>query len=488
MKAMWMKKGVAAAAIAVGLLQLAACGEGDSGAGDGSSALVSASEDESGEGSSAAESSFGEDAEESGFSAEEATEEAEGEGQWVNPYTMPDSLESQEDIVNARNYIWEEYLNQVRNDEIRAAEVKNHAMDFGEVTMKYGLVVMGDPDESGYYPLYIALHGGGQSDTPELNDSQWMDMISYYKRDVVNGIYVTPRAVRDTYNCHSNEESYPLYDRLIENLIVFYNVDPNRVYLTGFSAGGDFHIMSNMADRFAAVNMSAGHPDNLELWNLYNMPLLMQVGEMDDAYGRNVAYAQCDLMLKERQEAMGGGYEHETYIHQGQGHNFIDNGFQNQKVIEDIAGWLETGESSTIKVDANAVRYLEQHVRDPLPERVVWDLSQRADQRQTGSFYWLQADKRQTKGMVVASYDRETNSINVEQCSIPGKLTFLLSNDMLDLFAPITVNTPDGNSTDITVVPDIDLLYKTTEERGDYNYQFAAEIIVDFRDMSVTAE
>ena len=71
---------------------------------------------------------------------------------------------------------------------------------------------------------------------------------------------------------------------------------------------------------------------------------------------------------------------------------------------------------------------------------------------------------------------------------MPGNVTFLLSNDMLDLFAPITVNTPDGNSTEMTVTPDIDLLYETTEERGDYNYQFAAKITIDFREMEKTEE
>ena len=76
--------------------------------------------------------------------------------------------------------------------------------------------------------------------------------------------------VRDTWDCHFNPESYPLYDRLIENLIAFYDVDPNRVYLMGFSAGGDgvYGVTSKMADRFAAANMSAGHPNGLPLWNL----------------------------------------------------------------------------------------------------------------------------------------------------------------------------------------------------------------------------
>lgn len=411
---------------------------------------------------------------------EESTEEASPESEAPNPYTKPDSLQDNDDIENARKYIWHEYLNQVKNDKTRIEEVENRSMTFDDATMKYGFFVKGEPDESGY-PLFIALHGGGQSDTPDLNDSQWVHMTTYYQNSVEHGIYVNPRGVRDTWDCHFNPESYPLYDRLIENMIAFYDVDPNRVYLTGFSAGGDgvYAIVSKMPDRFASANMSAGHPNGLPLWNLYNMPLQLQVGENDTAYERNTVTAQYGKLLDEYQAELGGGYIHNTYVHQGQGHNFRDNSVENQTVMADSAAWLDSGDSSVTETDTNAIRLIEQYVRNPLPERVVWDLSQRAEKRTGESFYWLQTDSRIMEGKIIVSYDKETNSINVEECSIAGEVTFLLNNDMLDLFAPITVNTPAGSNT-ITVTPDYDLLYETTMERGDCNYQFAAKITFPF--------
>lgn len=395
-------------------------------------------------------------------------------------YAEPVSLESNEDIENARKQIWEQYLDQVRQDEVRAEEVKNRAMTFGEATMKYTIFIMGEPGESGY-PLYIALHGGGGSDTPDLNNSQWVQMGKYYKDSVKNGIYICPRGVRDTWDCHFNPESYPLYDRLIENMIAFNDVDPNRVYLTGFSAGGDgvYAIVAKMSDRFAAANMSAGHPNGLPLWNIYNMPLQLQVGENDTAYDRNTCTAEYGRLLDGYQEELGGGYVHNTYVHQGRGHNFTDYGSSDQKVMADSTAWLESGDGSVIEVDANAIRFVQQYVRNPLPERVVWDLSQRADQRTDTSFYWLQAEGQLREGRIIASYDKESNSINVEECTVKGEITFLLSNDMLDLFAPITVNTPAESKT-VTVTPEYDLLYETTLERGDYHYQFAAKISVSF--------
>lgn len=262
-------------------------------------------------------------------------------------------------------------------------------------------------------------------------------------------------------------------------MIAFYDVDPNRVYLTGFSAGEDgvYAIVAKMPDRFAAANMSAGHPNGLPLWNLYNMPLQLQVGENDTAYERNTVTAQYGQMLDGYQEELGGGYIHNTYVHQG--HNFSDNSASDQKVMADSAAWMESGDSSVIETDTNAIRFMEQYVREPLPERVVWDLSQRADQRTGESFYWLQADSGFTEGKIVVFCDRESNSIRVEECTVAGEITFLLSSDMLDLFAPITINTPSGSNV-VTVKPHYELLYETTMERGDYNYQFAAKRTVDF--------
>ena len=82
-------------------------------------------------------------------------------------------------------------------------------------------------------------------------------------------------------------------------MILFHGVDPNRVYILGFSAGGDgvYQITPRMTDRFAAANMSAGHPNGVKLENLYDMPLQLQVGIEDAAYNRNKVTAEYDLLL-----------------------------------------------------------------------------------------------------------------------------------------------------------------------------------------------
>lgn len=388
------------------------------------------------------------------------------------------ALTDKEAIKEARELLWEEYLEEIKNDETRKAEVENRVMEFGDVSMKYGMQIKGDPDENGY-PLYIALHGGGGSDTPDLNDSQWTQMATYYGKNVKQGIYINPRGVRDTWDTHANPESFPLYDRLIENMIAFYNVDPNRVYIMGFSAGGDgvYMITPKMTDRFAAANMSAGHPNGINLANLYNMPIQLQCGMQDAAYDRNKVTAEYDAVLANLADTYGGGYIHNTYIHTQYGHNFYDNHAAEQEVLADLAAWLATGDTTSKMAKTKAVDFVNQYTRNPLPERVIWEFTNRGNQRDVESNYWLSASMDVKEGVIVASYDKATNTITIEENTANGEVTVLISEDMLDVFAPITVKTPT-DTYEVNVTPDYELLKSTTYERGDANYQFVASIVI----------
>ena len=139
--------------------------------------------------------------------------------------------------------------------------------------MRYTVQTIGEPGENGLYPLYITLHGGGGAPEEE-NNQQWIAMGNYYSESVESGIYVACRGMEDVWNLHFLDESYAMYDRLIENMIAMSGADPSRVYLLGFSAGGDgvYAIAPRMADRFAAANMSSGHPNGVSLKNTSNLP------------------------------------------------------------------------------------------------------------------------------------------------------------------------------------------------------------------------
>ena len=413
---------------------------------------------------------------------------------------------------------------QYLHEEIPVNQYPTEERDFCVLTyagksMRFFMETIGDPDENGRYPLYITLHGGGGG-TTEMNNDQWIDMFYYYKGSVENGIYVACRGITDTWDLHFQEDSYVLYDRLIEAMTVLYDADPNRVYLLGFSAGGDgvYQIAPRLTDRFAAVNMSSGHPNGVSLLNLANCPICLQAG-IRDYYSENamrsVRAAEFAKTLPDYHEKYGFGYQHSVWIHVPAGHNYIDYQDSESVVLKDPAAfavraaaddmpdvfldvlqdcglqrdisWLsyypmgdneafdrgiqeattETLGLETVRVNTNAVRYVSQFTRDPAPARIVWDLSTRAQTRESSSFYWLEAGQPVSRGIITAEFDTLTNTITVEpDADVNGDFAILFHPSLVDVSRPVTIKTGEITLT-VRVNPSAEFLKDSMLERGD---------------------
>lgn len=398
----------------------------------------------------------------------------------VEPLVIPDSPALEiDDLDEVREAAWDNYREEMLSDETLLRETQEKAMTFGEATMRYSVQVIGDKPEAGY-PLYIAMHGGGWDETPDFNDSQWVDMMLYYSDDLDCGVYVAVRGVRDTWDTHFNPESYPLYDRLIQYMILTEDVDPNRVYLEGFSAGGDgvYAISTRMPDRFAAANMSSGHPNGVSLINLRNLPIQLQAGEFDAEYDRNKVTAEYGMKLDELQ-SRNGGYEHRTLIHYNEGHNYDDSSRVPIEVMSDAAAWLKEGDRTHEPVDSFPPDYMDQYTRDPMPLNVVWDLTTRAELRETESFYYLSAPYTTNQGVITVKADGDNRFI-VDTQNVNGEFSMFLNEHMVDFSAPVTF-VVGGEETALTLTPDMTILMATTLDRGDPWYQF--EAMVTFKEL-----
>ena len=377
-------------------------------------------------------------------------------------------------LKDYREMTWEQWEETILESEELQFETENFAMTFGDATMHYTVEVFGAmPDEG--YPLYIAMHGGGSDDTGDFNDSQWEAMQNYYTDHLDCGVYAAVRGVRDTWDTHFNPESYPLYDRLIEYMILTEYVDPNRVYLTGFSAGGDgaYAIGARMSDRFAAVNMSSGHPNGISMINYCNLPIELQVGEYDTDYDRHIVTAQYGQLLDELQSEYPDGYEHRTLIHVDRGHNYEDYSNEEVEVYTNIDGYLSGEDLSTEWVNSYAPDWLDDHVRNPLPETIRWDLSTRAELRETDAFYYLSADKN-TKGIIQVY--RDGNYVLLSPEDLEGDFIIYFNEDMIDFSEPVHFEIADKGEVDVMLIPEESWLNFTTFDRGDKNYQFEAAV------------
>lgn len=330
----------------------------------------------------------------------------------------------------------------------RIKEVNEKAITYGDVTMKYAMSIMGEEPLEGY-SVYIALHGGGGSDTPDLNNSQWNAMQTYYRNSVKNGIYIAPRGVRDTWDTHFNPESYECYKRLLENLAIFYNINPDRIYLVGYSAGGDgvYQISARMADYFAAANMSAGHPNGVDLTNVKNMPLYLQCGELDTAYDRNKVTEEYG-----KNENIAG-----VFIHKNKPHNFIDNGTELQKLTDGSFA------------DTNAIRLVSAHVRNPYPEKIEWNLAL----KKSDMFYYVESSA--TEGTVTIERDGNTFTVVGDADAI------YVNNSFVDCTKPIVV-VYNGKELSFDYKYDEEVVRKTYTERFDKSLTFTMKI--DLKEIS----
>ena len=256
-------------------------------------------------------------------------------------------------------------------------------------------------------PLYISLHGGGGAPA-ELNDQQWRNQQVIYKTD---GVYLCPRAPFNTWDLHFHPESDTFYRRIIAMMVAWLDVDPNRVYLMGYSAGGDgvWRLAPRMADTWAAASMMAGHPGDVRLENLYNLPFMIWCGGNDAAYDRNNQCRQRIAQMDSLHRVHPDGYRFEGHIIEGKGH------------------WMD-------RVDTAAVSWMAQYERNPFPSVIVW----RQSDVQKPYFYWISVPTDELARDKELRLHASGNTIDIDHSDY-SQITLWLSDQLFDLDSPITV-------------------------------------------------
>lgn len=212
--------------------------------------------------------------------------------------------------------------------------------------------------------------------------------------------------------------------------------------------------------------------------NLYHTPIQLQVGLHDNAYDRAWETVRCHLYINELQNAQPDGYIHNIYVHVDKPHNFRDNAGEPQMVLIDPRAWLYGGAVTRRSVDTNAVRFLDEFVRDPVPRRVIWELDTRGEReaplRAVESFYWLRVPREVKAGTLVVRLEPKENALVIERDDTHGRAVALLRDGMLNLDRPVYVVFPDGRREERTARREQAVLEQTLRERGDRNYMFSA--------------
>jgi len=170
-----------------------------------------------------------------------------------------------------------------------------------DVEVSYELSLPADYSPQKESPLVISLHGAGGDGVNGLHiwrippEDQESDKEAYIKRLKDAGQTPPPKdklVIASPIGTNQYIIAAPtaigssdLILPLLEDVISQCNVDTNRVYLSGFSAGGGFTFLGIMAqpDYFAgAVLMSSVNTNQDFLGNLLNLPLYIIHGEKDE--------------------------------------------------------------------------------------------------------------------------------------------------------------------------------------------------------------
>lgn len=308
------------------------------------------------------------------------------------------------------------------------------AINAANQTLKFEYRTFGDKPAKGR-SLWISMHGGG-STTTQVNDGQWKNQIRLYEPS--EGIYLAPRAPTDSWNMWHQSHIDALLDRLIEAAIVCADVDPDRVYLLGYSAGGDgvYQLAPRMADRFAAAAMMAGHPNDAKPDGLRNLPFAVHMGANDSAFKRNEVAKQWGEMLDQLQKVDPKGYPHIVKLHEGKGH------------------WMD-------RQDSEALPWMASKSRITQPERIVWVQSSTTHNR----FYWVAVETPQSGSRLDLSF--AGNTIAVDPSTTLTEFTLLVNDHIFDLDQPIRITAP--GCADQTIYPNRSIhdIWTSLKERFD---------------------
>jgi hypothetical protein len=345
-----------------------------------------------------------------------------------------------------------QFIDRYRADtrKIAQADLAAQAIEAAGKRMPIWWKVYGDKPAGGR-ALYISMHGGGGAPA-EVNDKQWDNQKRLYKPE--EGVYVAPRAPTDTWDLWHQGHMDTLFDHLIRDMVLIEGVDPDRVYLMGYSAGGDgvYQLGTRMADRFAAASMMAGHPNETRPDGLRNLPFAIFMGGKDAAFNRNEIAAQWKTTLDELSAKDPGGYPHQVTIYPENGH------------------WME-------RKDAVAVPWMAKFTRNLRPSRIVWLQDDVTEPR----FYWLENPAPKAGQRVVAH--REGQVITIDEAPGIEQLRILLDDGMLDLDQPVKVMFEGRTLFEGTVPRTAATIARTLGDRGDPKAVFTAEILVRLQPM-----
>jgi hypothetical protein len=341
-----------------------------------------------------------------------------------------------QDDEAVRAAVWKAYRAAGLHADLKA-DFARHQVRAGKYLSPYVVKEVGKRPLKGW-PLFIAMHGGGNA-PKKLNDSQWKVMQRYYRdQPSVTGYqYLALRAPDDSWNGFYRDDVLPLFVNLVRQFLLFGDVDPDKVFLMGYSHGGygAFFVGPKMPDRFAAVHVSAAAPTDgtISARNLRHTFFSFMIGEDDDAYGRRQRCEAFGKVVQKLKDANPDDYPVKMELMKGFGHGGLP--------------------------DRDKIKEMYPHVRHAVPGRLSWELTDRVVRH----FFWLGVERPQRGGSVEARL--EDNAVEITARTVE-QVEVHLDARLVRFDRPLKVLV-EGKKKSVAIAPSLLTLCRSMQERGD---------------------
>ena len=350
---------------------------------------------------------------------------------------------SKNDALIASKVLYQYYRQ--KEHEKYLAQWKDEKITLGDLTMKFFAKIPKNYQKKSL-PLYISLHGGGGA-PPKLNDQQWKNQKRLYQ--VNNALYVAPRAPTNSWDLWHKGHIDKFFAELIKGAILCYNVNPEKIYILGYSAGGDgtFQLAPRMADYWAGAAMMAGHPGDASAMNLLNLYFSIYMGGEDSAYDRNKHAKRWKTKLAKLAKTYPNCYKHDVEIYKKLGH------------------WMN-------RKDAVAIKRLAKNRRNSYPKMVFWHQDNIIHNR----FYWLAVPEG--AGIAKSEIKAQINGqkIILKDAKKIKDLIIYLNDELVNLDLPVQIIYKNNVLFKGRLPRKIAILNKTLKERYDLCGLYSAEV------------
>ena len=244
-----------------------------------------------------------------------------------------------------------------------------------------------------------------------------------------------------------------VHDLLLE-ILRTYNVDTNRVYLTGFSNGGSaaLYFGTLWPERWAAIasQMGAGvnspSGETLPLKNVLHVPMLFLHGDKDTLIPSSASVTTYDEL-----RAMHPRVSPELHILKGRGHEIT--------LSED---------------DGLTMPFLERFHRDPFPRNLAMKITSLTYPRR----YWVEVLEKdggaaEVEGRILADNTVEIKTKNVR------KLRLLLRKELFDSSVPVRVRVNGKEQPARELTNSCALFAQSAETYADPFLAYTEEVVIE---------